>query len=59
MTDNGYMDETNSPEVTEVPRCIMCGLRQEWMTFGGTETEDGHPICVGWCQTWLEVDLEE
>lgn len=56
MADNGYMEKTNSPEKV---RCIMCGLRQEWMTFGGTKTEDGHAICFGWCQTWLEVDLEE
>ena len=49
----------NTKEATEIIRCIMCGLRQEWMTFGGTTTEDGHPICVGICQTWLEVDLEE
>ena len=57
MTDNGYM--MNTQEDAKIARCIMCGRPQERMVFGGTVTEDGHPICVGWCQTWLEVDLEE
>lgn len=44
---------------TKADECIMCGKPRESMIFGGTLTDDGHAICFGWCQTWLEVDLME